>query len=191
MLSDAELHIALNAHAILTKRVIIEKAAMLFSSFLPQISLLSAEPLHAAGIYYSIPKITRGENYEGLPYVIMDYPGVFAGEDIFALRTMFWWGNFISITLQVSGIYREHFEERILFHLKQSSPELFICINENQWQHHFRADNYVSIDDEIISENIKGKSFLKVSLKYELHQWNLMQSLMPDGYKKIFDLLKA
>jgi hypothetical protein len=34
------------------------------------------------------------------------------------------------------------------------------------------------------------KSFLKIAFKYELHHWNMMQSILPIGYKKIAGLLK-
>ena len=54
-------------------------------------------------VIQSSPKITRGENYQLLPYVILDYPRCFQKEQVFAIRTMFWWGKGISITLHVSG----------------------------------------------------------------------------------------
>ena len=54
-------------------------------------------------IVQSTPKIAKGENYLQLPYVLLDYPRCFDKENIFAIRTMFWWGNFFSITLHLSG----------------------------------------------------------------------------------------
>ena len=48
-------------------------------------------------------KIARGENYRQLPYLLLDYPRLFAREDVFALRTMFWWGQFFSVTFQLGG----------------------------------------------------------------------------------------
>ena len=40
---------------------------------------------------------------------MLDYPALFKKDEIFALRTMFWWGNFMSITLLLSGGYKETF----------------------------------------------------------------------------------
>jgi hypothetical protein len=51
-------------------------------------------------------KISRGENYQLLPYIILDYPSYFSRNNIFAVRTMFWWGNFFSITLHLSGDHK-------------------------------------------------------------------------------------
>src|SRR5690606_4636377 len=38
------------------------------------------------------PRISRGENYQSLPYVMLDYPRIFSTENIFAVRIFFWWG---------------------------------------------------------------------------------------------------
>ena len=54
----------------------------------------------------SSPKISRGENYKGLPWLVLDYPRYFNKADVFAIRTLFWWGNFFSITLHLSGSYK-------------------------------------------------------------------------------------
>ena len=55
------------------------------------------------------PKISKGENYKGLPWVVLDYPRLFGREDVFAIRTLFWWGNYFSVTLHLKGIYKEMF----------------------------------------------------------------------------------
>ena len=62
----------------------------------------------------SSPKISKGENYKGLPWLVLDYPRYFNKEDIFAIRTLFWWGNFFSITLHISGKYKMRYEKKII-----------------------------------------------------------------------------
>ncbi len=188
-LSNGELSVVLNKDIILTKRAIIETASLLFNNFVPQLAFIFKSTLSPfEELAKAMPKITKGENYNDLPYVILDYPSVFQKENIFAIRTMFWWGNFISVTLQLSGKYRSYFEENIF---KNVSAEFYVCVNETQWQHHFNENNYKKYstltEDEIII--IKQKSFIKVALKYELHHWNMMQSLLPDGFKKLNMLL--
>ena len=99
MLSAGELAMANDKDFILTKQAVISKAAALFNEQIPVISLNFREVVSTEGTLISaVPKISKGENYNGFPYVIMDYPATFSKENIFALRTMFWWGNFISIT---------------------------------------------------------------------------------------------
>ena len=59
------------------------------------------------------PKISKGENYNGLPYVMFDYPRFFTKENVFAVRTFFWWANYFSVTLHLKGEYKEMFAETI------------------------------------------------------------------------------
>ncbi|MCY7293360.1 MAG: hypothetical protein LH615_14365, partial [Ferruginibacter sp.] len=186
-----ELAMATDKNIILTKLAVTEKAFSLFGSMVPIItnnfkSLL----LHNKKLAGSIPKIYKGENYSGFPYVMMDYPASFDKENIFAVRTMFWWGNFISITLHISGTHKKYWEKNIFKKLKVGS-NFFIALSENEWQHHFEADNYIlfSLLTAEQKKMIAEKNFLKVSLKYELHHWNMMQSILPDGYKAIAELL--
>jgi hypothetical protein len=190
-LSDGQLAMASDKNIILTKRAVIETAATLFDGLIPLINEnFKASVSHLDSITSSIPKISKGENYNGFPYVILDYPALFEKENIFAIRTMFWWGNFISITLHISGKYKKHFEENIFAKIKQAE-DFFVCIAENEWQHNFEENNYkkVSAIDEAEMNALQQKKFLKIALKYELHHWNMMQSILPEGYKKINELL--
>ena len=194
ILSEPELLIAQDTQWILTKSAIIQKLYIFFNARMPfikkimdkQIVFLSPE------INSSVPKIFKGENYLQFPYVIMDYPAVFQKENIFALRTMFWWGNFFSVTLHLSGVYKKKYGSKILKQLQTTPQQFYVCMNENEWQHHFEADNYLAaneISNINIGEIIK-KPFIKVALKYNLQQWNNMHQLIDEAYEKIFCLLE-
>jgi hypothetical protein len=192
-LSDGELTMAADKNIILTKRAVIETAAALFNSLIPTINQKFCDTIsHIEELSSSVPKITKGENYNGFPYVILDYPAVFEKKNIFAIRTMFWWGNFISLTLHLSGKYKKQFEKNILKTLNKEN-DFFISIAENEWQHHFEEDNYkkASAINEAEMKTIQENNFIKMALKYELHHWNMMQSILPEGYKKINELLLA
>jgi hypothetical protein len=192
-LSDGQLAMASDKNIILTKLAVIDSAAALFNSLIPFINEnFNTCVLHMENVASSIPKISKGENYNGFPYVMLDYPSCFLKENIFAIRTMFWWGNFISITLHISGKYKKHFEENIFSKIHEDE-NLFICIAENEWQHHFEESNYkkVSQINKVEMSIVKQKDFIKVALKYQLHHWNMMQLILPEGYKKINELLLA
>lgn len=94
-LSAPEMELVKDAGWILTKNGILEKVSHLLGSIqqsyqlqLQQVSSLPPEILASA------PKISRGENYKGLPWLVLDYPRCFGQQDVFAMRTMFWWGPF-------------------------------------------------------------------------------------------------
>lgn len=191
MLSGDELAMAADPAVILTKRAVMEKAFMLFNHVIPAIqtafspALAGHETLAAA-----VPRIFKGENYRGFPYVIMDHPAVFEKEHVFAGRTMFWWGHFFSITLHVSGRYKKIFGENILNNM--NGGFFFIAAGEKEWEHHFEEDNFrpVSSLSEKEKEILQEKNFLKIALKYDLKDWNKMTELLPEGYLRMAALLK-
>jgi len=195
MLSEPELKIVQDSEQILTKHRIIQCVYKLYNIQVNNIK----QVLHGidlglfSGIIESAPKISKGENYLQFPFVMLDYPAVF-GKDIFALRTMFWWGNFFSVTLHLSGKYKDHFAAKIINKFPEAAKDLFICINHEQWHHHFQPSNYVPVEGltkDTLNEIINGQEFLKIAMKYELHQWNEMNRQLPIAYMKIMKLVNA
>ena len=108
-LSEEELRVVTDTNWILTKQAITAKIYELFNQQVPVIrQKLDQLPVRfPPELIFSLPKISRGENYNGFPYVMLDYPAVFEKHKIFALRTMLWWGNFISVTLLLTGEYKD------------------------------------------------------------------------------------
>ncbi len=193
MLSPGELATAADKQIILTKLAVMETAANLFAAQVPFIDEAFGKAVKQHSLNIPAPKITRGENYKKLPYVLLDYPATFSRENIFAVRSLFWWGNFISINLHISGAYKETFNKKLYNNLMAAEANIFICVNEKQWEHHFEEDNYKAVVSLTTEEKDKifSGDFVKVAIKYELHQWNLMQQLLPAGYKKLADLLEG
>ena len=90
------------------------------------------------------PKISRGENYRGLPWVMLDYPRVFGREDVLAIRTMFWWGNAFSITLHLKGKYQEIFLPVIKQHrARLIGANFFMGVGGDEWRHEVVPENYL------------------------------------------------
>ena len=109
-LSAKELELVCNTDWILTKHAIIHKVYDLFGeqSALMQQWIMNEEKHLPDEVNKYQPKITKGEKLSRLlPYVILDYPRCFEKERMLAIRTMFWWGNFFSVTLQLAGNYKE------------------------------------------------------------------------------------
>ena len=96
MLSDDELQLVNNTGWILTKRSVMEKVDQVLGSIAENQKLIIEKEKNRLPqeVIKSEPKISRGENYLQLPYMLLDYPRFFDTENIFAVRTMFWWGNF-------------------------------------------------------------------------------------------------
>ena len=180
---------------ILTKNNILGKVNQLLSEIqLRQRSALQGIPSISRRLIDSPPKISKGENYRGLPWLVLDYPRLFEKESFLSIRTLFWWGNFFSTTLHVSGTYKDAYLKNIIgsfTYLKEK--EFCVCINEDEWQHHFQDGNYRSIEVmnhsafEAIARNY---SFIKLAKKISLNQWNDAEIILADAFIQLIHILK-
>lgn len=195
-LSEDELALVQNGQLLLTKNAIMEKAVGVMAQLHEQIKVLLeevGEPLPAEALTSS-GKISKGEKYEGLPWVMLDYPRVFGKEDVFAVRTMFWWGNFFSITLHLSGKYKYIYQSAILKNrLLLQECNFYLCISDEEWRHDFATTNYVSLDQldgQAIENIVSATDFCKLSVRIPLQMWNLSTTMTDTLYRAIFDSLR-
>lgn len=190
----AELLIVQDTHWILTKASIINKVFKIFNNQVSSLKnvLESGDQFFLPEIKSAVPKIYKGENYRSFPYVIMDYPAVFSKEHIFAVRAMFWWGNFFSITMHLSGNYKNIYGNNILKQLRSTPENFFICVNETEWEHNFDSENYLPGEGltDADAKKIELKNFIKVAVNYPLAEWNKMPHLLENGYEALLNLLK-
>ena len=188
-LSKEEMELVLRSDWILTKNSVQQKAWYFLESLQSiQQPLMNRLPAEVSSIN---PKISKGEKYQGLPYLILDQPRYFIKNDVFAIRTMFWWGNFFSSTLHLAGMYKERYEQKIMDAIPSLSTDLFICINEDPWEHHFEDDNYVpvnSISPMNIKTIIKTTSFIKLSRKVSLQDWENAKEILLQQFGEYINL---
>jgi hypothetical protein len=189
-LSPEEMDLVLRSDWILTKNRIQQKAWQLLESLQSsQQALMPRLPHEVAAIN---PKISKGENYQGLPYLILDQPRYFNKTDVFAIRTMFWWGHFFSTTLHLSGSYKKIYEEKIITSLASLNDDCYICINDDPWQHHFENDNYIPVKELSLQEiqtALQKNSFIKLSSKISLEQWNTAEKKLLAQFEEYITLI--
>ena len=84
-LSKIETELIQNKEWILTKRTIINKVYRLFGEMHKIYKEISDDETSSLIEFYKNTggKISKGENYNGFPYVIMDYPASFSKEKYF------------------------------------------------------------------------------------------------------------
>jgi hypothetical protein len=189
-LSPAEAALFSDAQMILTKNSILQKTVMLLEEV--QNELLLQAPSFLRELSPS-PKISRGENYLGLPYVILDYPRLSNGEDLFFVRSMFWWGNFFSSTLQLSGNYKQQFTKQLgnaydLFAERNYS----VGINADPWNHHFGKDNYQTIDSlsaEAFTFLLEENAHIKIAASWPLKEWDMAANKLIESWKFLVSLI--
>lgn len=116
----------------------------------------------------STPKISKGENYLSFPWQILDYPRNFGKEHTFALRTLCWFGNGISLSLHLSGEYAKKYIDVIAANLSMlAKNHFYICIHSDPFQHHFEEDNIIPCSDFINDGSslhwlLENNNFIKI-----------------------------
>lgn len=131
-------------------------------------------------------KIFRGENYLGLPYLVLDYPKHFSKESVFAFRTMFWWGNFFSFTLHLQGKALDENRNRLVNNQKSfRKKDIYICMNKSPWQYFYSKGNYVRIDkfsESDLKHIFITKEFIKLSRKISLKDYKKLNGFCKESF---------
>lgn len=196
-LSVKEMELVKNADWILTKNGILQKVKILLEGLqVRQQEFLAAESFHLPSETLAPPpKISRGENYKGLPYLVLDFPRFFEKENFLAIRTMFWWGNFFSITLHLTGRYKSLYEQAVISSFDSwEGSGVFIGVHETEWEHHFENDNYRPVKGMTREEWIQcihEKPFLKLGQKIPLEQWDDAQELLFRYFTRIIRMMSV
>lgn len=195
-LSPQELQLVNDTNWILTKRAIIDKVYLILGDLSEKVRQIAEKEKEwlPPEVVDTAPKIYKGENYRMLPYVLLDYPRRFDNTAIFAIRIMFWWGNFFSVTLHLKGYYKKIYTDQLCKKIKiLQANNYLICINKDEWQHHYGNDNYLSLADmekEKIVSIIEEGEFIKLSVAYSFKQWDEMPDLLERTFHSMVQLLK-
>ena len=193
-LLPSEMELVSSPDIILTKNAILQK----IKSFLEeiqsqQINILKnyADQLPPDILKVS-PKISRGENYKGLPWMVLDNPRHFEHNNIFAIRNMFWWGNFFSITLHVSGRYKMFIQEKIFQKdLKSLNKDYLIYTGNDEWEHRIEQEVHKSlraVDKKEFESIISKQAFLKITLRIPIAPLRTIEDKLIAGFKDVITL---
>jgi hypothetical protein len=184
-LSSAEMELMQNAEIILTKNRILEKMRTLLEEIQDQQTGFVRKNNLNNEIFYVSPKISKGENYLGLPYLILDYPRQSSGKSFFFIRIMFWWGNFFSCTLHVANNSKEIFTDRII----RSYPQLkkfYTAISHNQWSHNLEETDYRKIDlmtEQQFQKTCESFAHIKIAGRHSLSEWKNAPAELLENWK--------
>ena len=197
-LSPKERDLVTDPTWILTKNGIIQKVYALFGSLSTayEEAIGNCQLNNQRELLALSPKISKGEQYEGLPWVMLDQPRHYKKSESFGIRTFFWWGNSFSITLQLTGRFKEMYAEAIGNYFGDPEDEKspaglgsgwLAGIGEDEWQHHFREDNYVPV--ESVRTTLADHPFIKLTKRYPLSEWDNMEELLLGGFREILCML--
>ena len=119
-------------------------------------------------------KISKGERYNQLPYINLDFPKYFSKEDVFVFRSMFWWGNFFSFTIHLQGKLLDRYRIVLKSNLKLlRNKDIYFCVNASPWNYTFKPSNYKLIDkisERELKDLIASRPFIKLSRRTLINQ---------------------
>ena len=136
-------------------------------------------------------KISKGDSYQNLPYYVLDFPRKFGKEGIFAFRTMFWWGNFFSATLHMSGEYLDRHRRELIANIdniKQSNP--YVCVNKVPWEYDYGNENYLKafdLSEDELRAMFNSNTFVKISYKWELEEYQKLPDLVQIAFNEVLN----
>ena len=185
----AEMELVSSPDIILTKNAILQK----IKSFFEELQLKQQDVLKKNSLFFPeevlniSPKISRGENYKGLPWLVLDNPRHFQHNNIFAIRTMFWWGHFFSITLHLSGNHKTDFLKKPPGHFSLLAQSHFhLYIGRNEWEHDMDPDSYKklsSLKKEELENGIAENNFLKLAIKFPIESLEAIEDKLLRNYE--------
>ncbi|GAO41539.1 hypothetical protein [Flavihumibacter petaseus] len=193
-LSGKEQELVEDAAFILTKNVIIQKVMQLLGEHHEWALqfLESRRKTLPASCFALPPKLSRGERYRELPWVMLDLIRDFNREQTLAVRQFFWWGNFFSSTLQVSGKFKALVVENISTLPPEVTATLYYGVHPSPWEHDFSADNYQplnAINMEMLKETLMRQDVLKLARQLPLQAWSDTPAFLESSFRYWLELL--
>lgn len=192
-LSPEESSLVENSAWLFTKQRVIGKVYGLFGLLSQNFSEMISGYAHSLPeeVTRVSPKIYKGEMYRQLPYVMLDNPRYFNQQDVFAIRSFFWWGHEFSVHLVLGGKFREQFAETIDAQIEAGLLDAWnIGGGDNPWEHHFEADNYMPIRSWR-SQSIRQlpAEYIKLGKRLPLSQWQDAAGFFNSSYAELLDTL--
>ena len=170
-ITKEELSVMQNVSFLQTKIKVMEKMKHLLMELHNEINKEATELKIPKQLLSNHGKISKGENYKGMPYLILDYPRNFNKQNIFAVRSMFWWGNYFLFMLHVQGeLYKGRMETVLKNLYKAKEKDVFIYLGNDPWQHELKSPANKHIND--IKEFPANPEFIKLSIKLNLDEWD-------------------
>jgi hypothetical protein len=194
-LSPEEWALVNDPQVLIRKNIILQKAELLLGQVatVGQHALTGPLPVEVAPLLQTIPKLSKGEHYKGLPYRILDYPRLFSKEEVFACRTFFWWGHAFTFMIHLKGIYLQQYGDALLeAAYYASTKEWRIAWEGEEWEHD--AMMYPTLNNRTLEQwrvIIRNAQFMKLYYPISLADWEILSIKIGEAYRMLTSVIKA
>lgn len=134
-------------------------------------------------------KISKGENYQDMPYMVLDCPFLMHQKDLLFFRTMFWWGHYFSLNLLIKGESFQHPAQALIHHLqKKPEADIYILTSDNFWQNDISGIDYASCNAKAAQQSWEQYRHVRIAHRID---FNAMDSLQDKCMSFIQKMLSA
>lgn len=165
LFKNEEVSLISNAEFLLDKNKILEKIAqeLSLSGKKLAVEIEHSYPKINSQFTKLPPKISSGEKYHDLPYLVMDYPRHFDARKTFSYRILFLWGRYFNFSLHLGSDLIDL--DALLNHLNASNSPVYLSLHDNPWEHYLEEHNFkigslVTFDE--LSKQLKQNKFVKI-----------------------------
>jgi hypothetical protein len=128
-------------------------------------------------------KVTRGENFHGYPFILLDTPRLINTESPLAMRTLFWWGHHFSLHFMIrrpapSAMIEKHFDHSLLLYT-----------GSNCWEQNTGSEEFVPLSKQSFSA-YRPHVFFKMALNIPLHEHEELETKALRFYSDCMELFK-
>jgi hypothetical protein len=185
-LSAEEWQLVQNSALILTKHAVIDKVYHLFGDLAGQMqSMLQQRHRLPAEVLQLSPKISKGEQYQRMPWVVLDYPRFFSKTDVLAVRHFFWWGHYFSSTLHLKGHYQQLLCTGILHSILESRLKGYYWTVGGDEFNFDVSESYTEMDKIKPTQwKLKNAPFVKLTVIHPLEKWNEAPGRMLQAFEQ-------
>jgi len=117
---------------------------------------------------------------------VLDYPRFFSREEVFAIRSFFWWGHYFSISLHLKGKFCRQWLERI-----QAAAAVgklvggYLSCSGNEFSFNLSAPDYLSVDEKTWPLETGSYPFLKISFKISFDEWEKAEQKLMEAFERL------
>ncbi len=140
-------------------------------------------------------KISRGENHKGFPFVVLDFPKHFSRSSVFALRTLFWWGNPFIVTFHLGGEMLNGHRQSLAKNISTlRGKSFYFCVNDREWDHAIEKRNYRRLDaikEAELKRMIAERPFIKLARQLPLKDVRKLKKFAAETFISVYSCLDA
>lgn len=192
--TNAELEIASDTNFFDVKRELTAKIVLALEQFGEQLLQEIIIPVYQKqGIERAGLKVSKGENFKGYPYIVLDCPRLYSTDTEVICRTIFRWGHGWSLHFTIQGKTFTSIRHSLSNFSASLSSDWLLYTGENIWEQDVDSVLFVSalsMSETALSHTINRQGFFKIATQINLSDAVEWPPFPQQTYQILFDLLK-